>query len=216
MFANADFKWQPLQRANRAPVAGENFHANAKRTRVRTIPQEQELELVIGIAALNTTNNLLFIVLAAMLAAIVVSGAASAAVLRRLQLEVLVPEIAFAGKPIVARIKVENPRRWLPAFSVRVMTELKTRKKKKLGWEWRKTEFVFPKKREWLRLPDYTLRRKAAPEVPPRIFEKPVYFTFVPARSTAEAEVELTFPRRGRYTQDVFYLATRFPFSVSR
>src|SRR5947209_7074638 len=46
--------------------------------------------LIIGIAALHTTNNLLFIVLAAMLAAIVVSGMASAAVLRRLQLEVLV------------------------------------------------------------------------------------------------------------------------------
>src|SRR5258708_16531869 len=36
--------------------------------------------LIVGVAALNTTNNLLFIVLAAMLAAIAVSGFASAAV----------------------------------------------------------------------------------------------------------------------------------------
>jgi len=40
-----------------------------------------------------------------------------------------------------------------------------------------------------------------------------VYFTFVPARSLAEAAVELTFPRRGRYAQDSFLVATRFPFS---
>ena len=71
--------------------------------------------LIIGVAALNTTNNLLFIVLAAMLAAIVVSGFASAAVLRRLELDVSVPEIAFAGKPIVAQVKLHNPRKVVPA-----------------------------------------------------------------------------------------------------
>src|SRR5215468_9242240 len=100
--------------------------------------------LIVGIAALNTTNNLLFIVLAAMLAAIVVSGFASAAVLRGLQLEVTMPEIAFAGKPIHAHIKLYNPRRWTPAFSVRVVAEL-NRKKKKPGWEWQRTEFIFPR-----------------------------------------------------------------------
>src|SRR5437588_12297463 len=73
--------------------------------------------MVVGIAALNTTNNLLFIVLAAMLAGIVVSGFASAAMLRGLQLDVNVGEIAFAGKSFVAHIKIQNPRRWIPAFS---------------------------------------------------------------------------------------------------
>src|SRR3984893_3302961 len=48
--------------------------------------------LVIGIAALNTGNNLLYIVVAAMLAAILVSGVVSAWVLRRLELDVRVPE----------------------------------------------------------------------------------------------------------------------------
>src|ERR1700694_4359057 len=61
--------------------------------------------LVIGIAALNTNNNLLFIVLAAMLAAIAVSGFASASVLRGLRLGVVMPENAFAGRPVLARIK---------------------------------------------------------------------------------------------------------------
>ena len=40
-----------------------------------------------------------------------------------------------------------------------------------------------------------------------------MYFTFVPPRSTAEAQVELTFPKRGQYSHEHFQLATRFPFS---
>lgn len=169
--------------------------------------------LTIGIAALNTTNNLLFIVLAAMLAAIVVSGFASAAVLRGLELDVSVPEIAFAGKSIVAQIKLNNPRRVVPAFSVRVAARLNKKKKKKPGWEWHRTEFFFPRKRKWIHIPDYALRRKPVQPEPMAILERPVYFTFVPPHTTAEAEVELTFSRRGRYSQEAFYLATRFPFS---
>src|SRR5215470_2861633 len=86
--------------------------------------------LIIGVAALNTTNNLLFIVLAAMLAAIVVSGFASAAVLRGLEVEVPNPEFAFAGKPFKVYVRLRNPRRWIPAFSVRVLGQLNRRKKK--------------------------------------------------------------------------------------
>jgi uncharacterized protein (DUF58 family) len=40
-----------------------------------------------------------------------------------------------------------------------------------------------------------------------------VYFTYIPSGTTAEAQIELKFPRRGRYSQDEFILATRFPFS---
>lgn len=80
------------------------------------------MALVIGIAALNTGNNLLFIVLAAMLAAIVVSGLASAAVLRGLELEVLMPRNAFAGRAVAVHVRVSNPRLWFPAFSVKVMS----------------------------------------------------------------------------------------------
>ncbi len=168
--------------------------------------------LVIGVAALNTNNNLLFIVLAAMLAAVVVSGFASAAVLRGLGLDVLLPETAFAGRPIIACIRLVNPRRWVPAFSVSLAVA-SAKKKKKLKWEWQKTEFSFPKQRTWFRLPDYVLRRKTPAPRMPQIFDKPVYFTYVPPRVTADAEVELKFPRRGRYSQNEFSLATRFPFS---
>src|SRR5438445_10260724 len=98
--------------------------------------------LVIAVAALNTANNLLFIVLAAMLAAIVVSGIASAAVLRRLELDVIVPKNAFATRPVQVRVNLINPRLWMPAFSVRVFSP-EDKKKKRRGWEWKKTEFIF-------------------------------------------------------------------------
>jgi uncharacterized protein (DUF58 family) len=170
------------------------------------------VSLVISVAALNTANNLLFIVLAAMLAAIVVSGVASAAVLRRLELDVIVPRNAFATKPVQLRVNLTNPRLWMPAFSVKVFSPV-DKKKKRRRWEWSKTEFVFPRRRRWLRLPDYTLRRKDPAPWQPKILTRPVYFTFVAPGNTAGADVELAFPRRGYYTQEGFSLATRFPFS---
>ncbi|MBZ5503931.1 MAG: DUF58 domain-containing protein [Acidobacteriia bacterium] len=170
------------------------------------------VSLVISVAALNTANNLLFIVLAAMLAAIVVSGVASAAVLRRLELDVVVPRNAFATKPVQVRVNLTNPRLWMPAFSVKVFSPVEKNKKLR-GWEWTKTEFAFPKRRSWLRLPDYTLRRKSPPAWQAKILTRAVYFTFVAPRSTVGTELELAFPRRGHYEQDGFSLATRFPFS---
>ena len=166
------------------------------------------VSLVISVAALNTANNLLFIVLAA----IVVSGVASAAVLRRLELDVIVPRNAFATKPVQVRVNLTNPRLWMPAFSVKVFSPVEKNKKLR-GWEWTKTEFAFPKRRSWLRLPDYTLRRKSPPAWQAKILTRAVYFTFVAPRSTVGTELELAFPRRGHYEQDGFSLATRFPFS---
>ena len=168
--------------------------------------------LVILIAAFNTANNLLFIVLAAMLAAIAVSGIASAAVLRRLELDVIVPKNAFAKVPVQLRVNLINPRLWMPAFSVKVFSPV-DKKKQRRGWEWNKTEFVFPKQKRWLKLPDYTLRRKDPPPWQARILTRPVYFTYVAPRSTAGTELEVAFPRRGHYSQEGFSVATRFPFS---
>src|SRR6185312_14378863 len=168
--------------------------------------------MIIGIAALNTANNLLFIVLAAMLAAVVVSGLGAAAVLRRLELDIAMPQNAFAGKPVAVRVVLSNPRLWMPAFSVKVFTPV-DKKKRIPEWEWQKTEFIFPRKRQWFRLPDYTLRRKTPPQRTANVLTRPVYFTFLAPRNTAEAQVELIFPRRGLYSQDSFSVATRFPFS---
>jgi len=77
--------------------------------------------LLIGIAALNTGNNLLYIVVAAMLAAILVSGLVSAIILRDLELDVRLPEHVFAGRPVLGRILLRNPRKFLPSFSIHVV-----------------------------------------------------------------------------------------------
>jgi uncharacterized protein (DUF58 family) len=172
--------------------------------------------LVIGIAALNTGNNLLYIIVAAMLAAILVSGIVSAWVLRWLELDIRLPEHVFAGRVVAGRIVLRNPRRFLPSFSVRVVS---TRKKKKASkqWQWEATTFTFPFNRppdqQWLRLPDRRLRRVTVIPPPPGIFQGMAYFPFIPPQTESSADLELRFEQRGRYREDSFGLATRFPFA---
>jgi uncharacterized protein (DUF58 family) len=173
--------------------------------------------LVIGIAALNTGNNLLYIIVAAMLAAILVSGAASAWVLRWLELDVRLPEHVFAGRVVLGRIVLHNPRRFLPSFSIRVVST--RRKKNPTGkqWQWEAATFAFPfnrpKDQQWLRLPDRRLRRVAVLPPPPGIFRGMAYFPYIPCNAELSADLELKFHRRGRYREDSFGLATRFPFA---
>ena len=49
------------------------------------------------------------------------------------------------------------------------------------------------------------------PEKP--ILTKSVYFPFLPAAQQLRADLELTFPARGRFREKDFGLATRFPFA---
>ena len=171
--------------------------------------------ILIGVAALNTGNNLLYIIVAIMLAAVLVSGFASALTLRELQLEVHLPEHVFAAKPVSARVVLRNLRRWMPCFSVTVIPP-KPRKSGK-QWRWERETFAFPPgrspERQWLRLPDRSLRRVSQPAALPTIFEGAVYFPYIAGRSEASADLTLCFGRRGRYQQDSFGVSTRFPFS---
>jgi uncharacterized protein (DUF58 family) len=171
--------------------------------------------LVIGIAALNTGNNLLYIVVAAMLAAILVSGVASAAVLHDLQLDIRLPQHVFAGREMLGRIVVRNPRRWLPSFSISVVPVKRSGSGK--HWQWMPSTFAVPPGRppdkQWIRFPDRKLRRIPASQASSYIFEGSAYFPYIPARSELRVDVELRFDRRGRYQQESFGLATRFPFA---
>src|SRR5271166_5494214 len=160
--------------------------------------------LVIGIAALNTGNNLLYIVVAAMLAAILVSGVVSALVLRGLELEVRLPEHVFAGRPVLGRIVLRNPRRFLPSFSIRVVPARRAKDNKiRKQWKWERTTFTFPLSRDpgnqWLRLRDWRVQRVDVAPPPPGIFEGMIYFPFLPPGAELTADLELRFDRRGRY-----------------
>ena len=171
--------------------------------------------VLIGIAALNTGNNLLYIIVAAMLAAILVSGIVSALVLRDLELDVQLPEHIFARKPMLGRIVLRNPRRWLPSFSINMLSL----KKQKAARHWRLLPALFtfppgrPPDKQWIRLPDRQLRRVEENPPVPNIFQGSAYFPYIPAGSEINADLELSFDRRGHYQQDSFGLATRFPFA---
>jgi len=173
--------------------------------------------LVIGIAALNTGNNLLYIVVAAMLAAILVSGIVSAMVLRWLELDVRLPEHVFAGRAVTGRILLRNPRRFLPSFSIRVVSTRKKKKKVSKQWKWETATFAFPFNKppaqQWLRLPDRRLRRVFIKPEAPGIFQGMAYFPYLPAQGEVSADLELKFERRGRYRENSFGVATRFPFA---
>jgi len=170
--------------------------------------------LLIGIAALNTGNNLLYIIVAALLSAILVSGIASAMVLRRLEVDVRLPEHVFAQRPALARIALRNPRRWLPSFSVHVVS---FKKKPGKHWRWQPTTFGVPPGRplekRWVTLPDRQLRRLQDAPLVPNIFDGSAYFPYLPANSELIAELELNFQHRGVYQQGSFGLSTRFPFA---
>jgi uncharacterized protein (DUF58 family) len=173
--------------------------------------------LVIGIAALNTGNNLLYIVVAAMLAAILVSGFVSALVLRWLELDVRLPEHVFAGRAVAGRIVLRNPNRFLPSFSIRVVSARPKKKRAAKQWKWESATFAFPFNRprdqQWLRLPDRRVRRVPVALPPPGIFEGMAYFPYLPPRSERSADLELKFEERGQYREDSFGVVTRFPFA---
>jgi uncharacterized protein (DUF58 family) len=171
------------------------------------------ISVVIGIAAINTGNNLLYVIVAALLSAILVSGIASALVLRALSLDVHLPERVFAGRPMLARLLLRNDSSWLPSFSVRVVP---AKRKKKDKWRWEAYTFAWPRNRapqnQWLRLPDRRLRRVHEEPVKP-ILQESVYFPFLAPEQELRADLEISFPARGRYCEKNFGLATRFPFS---
>ena len=172
--------------------------------------------LVIGIAALNTGNNLLYIVVAAMLAAILVSGIVSALVLRGLELDIRLPEHMFAGRPVLGRVILRNPRRFLPAFSIRVLPARKEKKIRK-QWRWERTMFTFPLNRapenQWVRMRDWKVKLVQSVPTPPGIFEGMVYFPYLPPKVELPADLQLQFERRGRYCESSFAVGTRFPFA---
>lgn len=171
------------------------------------------ITVVIGIAAINTGNNLLYVIVAALLSAILVSGIASAVVLRNLELDIHLPEHAFAGRPMVGRFLLRNASSWMPSFSVRVVP---ARRKPAQRWRWEAYTFGWPRHRppeqQWVRLPDRRLRR-VAEETDRPILQRAVYFPFLMPRQELRADLELVFPARGRYREENFGLATRFPFA---
>src|SRR5260370_10043369 len=95
-----------------------------------------------------------------MLAAIAVSGIASALCLRRLELDLKIPDHIFAGTEIWATVCVRNPRRWVPSLSISAVP-VEKRQESKRGGGVATTFPVAPVRapgRQWLQLPDPNVR----------------------------------------------------------
>ncbi len=147
--------------------------------------------LVIILAALNTGNNLLFLVLASLLAGILVSGIVSRVVLTGVELDLELPDHIFARQPVLASLTLENLKLTLPSFSLTVTGESAESRKQ------------------------LTAKRKgqhATADGDRQVLRQPVYFPHIPRARQATQQVELVFPRRGRYQQDTFQVSSKFPF----
>ncbi|NLE73570.1 MAG: DUF58 domain-containing protein [Actinobacteria bacterium] len=82
------------------------------------------LTLTIGVAAVNTLNNLLYLIVAGLLALMAISGAVAYLALRRLDLEVELPNEWFAKRSALLVIRIHNRRRYLPTFLLRLDNSL--------------------------------------------------------------------------------------------
>ncbi|SRR5579885_296506 len=148
---------------------------------------------LLAVAGLNTGNNLLYLVVASLLAAILMSGVLSLAVLSSLSLEILLPEHVFARTPVAARVRLENEKKIFPSFSVTLNGSVDGNLKGKR--------------------PRRTSKHAASNEESEAgIFDRPLYFAFLPPGRALTTAVELRFARRGMYHEKGFSLSTRFPF----
>ncbi len=173
--------------AARSPLRWMMIEINYKLTREGVI--YLVATFIISLAAINTGNNLLFIVLASLVAGILIGGIASHIVLSGIDMELDLPDHVFAERPVRARFTLRNRKLTLPSISLTVSSEGIKKTRKKRFW-----------------------KKKEEATEPNRILNDTVYFPYIPRRRHSTQTVELTFPRRGRYSQDTFYASSKFPF----
>jgi len=75
---------------------------------------------LLGFSAVNTGNNLLFLVVSGLLAFMSVTGYAGMVNIQGLTPELLPPDEVFAGTPTHFRLRVNNSKRYLPSFLIRL------------------------------------------------------------------------------------------------
>ena len=85
------------------------------------------ISLGIGFAAINTGNNLLYLMLGMLLSLIIVSGILSEHALRKLTVHRVLPEHAFAGRPFLVGVSVENAKSRSPSYSIQIEDVLRHR-----------------------------------------------------------------------------------------
>jgi uncharacterized protein (DUF58 family) len=159
--------------------------------------------LVLSIAAIHTGNNLLFIILAALLSTIAVSGIVSRNSLKQVSLSLRLPENVFAEERVSIKVSLRNLKKVFPSFSIRVEDPaLRRRHSPFQSIKW----LVFSRRRASSMDPiaDRAVLRQAA------------YFPVLRAGETRSEFTVQSFPHRGLYSLNGFWISTRFPFGFFR
>lgn len=78
------------------------------------------ITLLLGFAAVNTGNNLLFLVVSGLLAFMSVTGLAGMYNIKKLTPDLRPPEEVYAGIPAPFRLLVNNSKKYLPSFLIRL------------------------------------------------------------------------------------------------
>jgi uncharacterized protein (DUF58 family) len=151
-------------------------------------------------AAMRTGNNLLFILLAVSLSAIAVSGIVSRNSLRGVSLSLQMPENVFVGDRVSIRVTMKNLKRIFPTFSILVEDPALSRKHSPMGLVRR----LIPR------------RHRATPEADRTVFRHAAYFPVLRPSETRSELIVQSFPCRGLYRLQGFWISTRFPFGFFR
>ncbi len=139
--------------------------------------------LVIAVAAFNTGNNLIFIIFSATLSALVVSEAISSINLKRLAVDLELPDVIAAQQPFCLALHLRNLKPWLPSFSLTLAGPLPPAASKE------------PSTHRCLFEGGFQL-----------------YFPFLSGGVQSRQQVEIQMPRRGKYRQESLDICTGFPF----
>jgi uncharacterized protein (DUF58 family) len=155
------------------------------------------------VVTVNTGNNLLFIILAALLSAIAVSGIVSRNSLKQISLSLQLPENVFVGERVFVKISMKNTKRIFPSFSIRAEDPAISRSRS-----------PFTITRIFSLLTAKNIERAEAPNS--AILRQSAYFPILPAGETRSELVVQSFPKRGVYSLEGFWISTCFPFGFFR
>jgi uncharacterized protein (DUF58 family) len=153
-------------------------------------------------AAARTGNNLLFVIVATLLSTIAVSGIVSRNSLKQVAVSLQLPENVFVGEPVSLKVSMKNLKRIFPSFSIRVEDPDLSRR----------NSLYFLIRRLLVRS-----RENTKPAAADRaILRQAAYFPILRAGETRSEYTVQSFPRRGLYTMQGFWISTRFPFGFFR
>jgi uncharacterized protein (DUF58 family) len=155
--------------------------------------------LVLSVASINSGNNLLYIVLATLLSTIAVSGIISRNSLKQVSLSLQVPENVFVGERVSIKVSMTNLKRIFPSFSIRV-EDPELKRKHSPFYVFR--TLLFGRKQE----------ESDQEGLGRAMLRKAAYFPILRAGETRSELTVQSFPRRGLYNLEGFWISTRFPF----